>query len=178
MIFCFVISSPTVHRHQSQLIENFWLVATQRMKSKPSAAHPASSWQGATRQPSPTHTAGVLRSKLPLDSWALEVQPSFLQLLRSFMPLCPWICWPQLRGTPFSNPLASSDSSGLSLPSLVAYASLWMGEIWHCVPSLNCCLLHHFLAEWPWSSSLIALRRLPHTLRVNRPFVNSKELNL
>lgn len=147
MIFCFVISSPTVHRHQSQLIENFWLVATQRMKSKPSAAHPASSWQGATRQPSPTHTAGVLRSKLPLDSWALEVQPSFLQLLRSFMPLCPWICWPQLRGTPFSNPLASSDSSGLSLPSLVAYASLWMG--WNmALCSLTELLLTASLSSW------------------------------
>lgn len=138
MIFWFLIANPTVLRHQFHLIQSLWLAATQRIKSKLSAAHPpyAVFSTGGHSPTSHTHTAGLDRSKPTLDAWAPEGQPSFLQLLCSFMPLCPWICWPQLRGTPSSNPLASSDSSRLSLISLEAYASLWMGEIWHCVPSL------------------------------------------
>lgn len=40
MMFYFLISNPTVHRHQSHLIQTLWLAATQRIKSKLSAAHP------------------------------------------------------------------------------------------------------------------------------------------
>lgn len=105
-MFCFLISNPTVHRHWSHLIQNLWLAVTQRIKSTLSTAHPP--WAGfSTGCHSPAliypHRQGA---QTQTHIGCLSPRGAV------FIPLGPWICWPQLRGTPLSNPLASSHSSG------------------------------------------------------------------